>query len=244
MAIMQAQSKLKKEVIGEARRLLKSTSYGVMSTISIDVEGYPFGSHMPYCLDSSGNLLIYISTLAQHTKNLDANPKCSLTIIEPNPNHIQNSARLTYIGNAKRVTDEEFEEAYQQYVRYFPNAKRYRETHDFHIYRVEPVRIRYIGGFGKIFWIETDELFQQDIFDTNVKEQILTHMNEDHVDFMKKYFVKHLDMELSEEDKPRMVDIDKYGVTVMLKDIPYFFEFEEPLADTAQAKDAIIKLAN
>lgn len=239
---MQTRNDLKKEAVSEARKLLKSTNYGVMSTISKDVEGYPFGSHMPYCLDSNGNLLIYISTLAQHTKNLDANPKCSLTIIEPNPSHIQNSARLTYIGNASRVKEEEFEEAYRHYVTYFPNAKRYRETHDFHIYKVEPVKIRYIGGFGKIFWIETDELFPENLFNNTAKEQILTHMNEDHVEFMKKYFTKHLNMHLPENEKPRMVDIDKFGVTILLNSMPYFFEFDEPLTDPSQAKDAIIEL--
>ncbi|RMG39484.1 MAG: DUF2470 domain-containing protein [Methanobacteriota archaeon] len=232
---------MKKEAVVEARKLLKSTNYGVMSTISVQVSGYPFGSHMPFCMDDDGSLLVYISTLAQHTKNLDANPKCSLTIISPNYTHIQNSQRLTYIGEGFKVLEEEFEKAYETYVRFFPKAARYKEMHDFHIYRINPVSIRYIGGFGKIFWIEVDELFEPSIFTGNTKKSILEHMNEDHKEFMQRYFSK-FGLPVPDMEKIRMVDIDKYGVMIMENDKPFFFEFEEPLTDEGQAKDAIIKL--
>lgn len=236
-----SREEMKKEAILEARNLLRSTNYGVMSTISVQVEGYPFGSHMPFCLDDGGNLLIYISTLAQHTKNLDANPKCSLTLITPNFAHIQNSQRLTYIGNGERVSKEEFDTAFETYTRYFPKAKRYKEMHDFHIYKIKPVRLRYIGGFGKIFWIENNEFFEPTIFDNDTKKDILTHMNEDHREFMQNYF-ERAGMEVPPSEKLRMVDIDKYGVVVMQEDKPFFFKFDKPLIDQKEAKDAIIKL--
>ena len=232
---------MKTEAIIEARKLLRSANYGVMATISVHVAGYPFGSHMPYCMDDDGSLLVYISTLAQHTKNLDANPKCSITIINPNYTHIQNSQRLTYIGEGTRVSDEDFENAYETYVRYFPKATRYKEMHDFHIYRINPVKIRYIGGFGKIFWIEVNELFEPSIFTKETKRSILEHMNTDHREFMQKYFTKH-GLPAPEIEKIKMVDIDKYGVVVMEDDRPFFFEFNEPLSDEGQAKDAIIQL--
>jgi len=67
-----------------ARELLLQESFGVLSTISIDVSGYPFGSVTPYCVDRNCQPIVYISTIAQHTKNIIANPKVSLTVVEPN----------------------------------------------------------------------------------------------------------------------------------------------------------------
>ncbi len=238
----QAVSAPKSEAITESMKLLKSTSYGVMATISVAVPGYPFGSHMPYCVDDEGNLLVYISTLAQHTKNLDANSKCSVTIVSPNYGHIQNSARLTFIGDASRTSGEEFEEAFETYIRHFPKAKRYKEMHDFHIYKVRPVRLRYIGGFGKIFWVEKDEYLNRAIFSKDAKLSIIQHMNEDHKDFMKKILVKNNIETPSDNEEVRMVDIDKLGISLMIEDRRYFVPFENFLQNENEAKDAIISL--
>ena len=57
-------------------------NFGVLSTISVDVEGYPFGSVTPYCMDRMSRPIIYISPIAQHTKNIVADSRVSLTVIE------------------------------------------------------------------------------------------------------------------------------------------------------------------
>src|SRR6185503_7503111 len=53
-----------------ARTLLLNESFGVLSTISLDLPGYPFGSIVPYCVDELCRPIIYISHIAQHTKNI------------------------------------------------------------------------------------------------------------------------------------------------------------------------------
>ena len=63
-----------------ARALLRAEKDGILSTHSLDVPGYPFGSVTPYSLDKKGRPVILISDLAQHTKNIEANSKISLTI--------------------------------------------------------------------------------------------------------------------------------------------------------------------
>ena len=65
-----------------ARELLLKHSYGVLSTISVDVSGYPFGSVTPYCADEQCRPVIYISRIAQHTKNIIADSRVSLTVVE------------------------------------------------------------------------------------------------------------------------------------------------------------------
>jgi heme iron utilization protein len=86
-----------------ARRLLNHQSVGVLSTQSLDVEGYPFGSIAPYALDYSGQPLLLISEIAQHTRNIKQNNKVSLTVFERYADDPQAGGRLTWIGDAVLV---------------------------------------------------------------------------------------------------------------------------------------------
>jgi len=87
-----------------ARTLMLEESFGVLSTISVDIPGYPFGSVTPYCLDRMGRPVVYISPIAQHTKNIVADPRVSLTVIERGASDdVQAHGRLTYIANARPV---------------------------------------------------------------------------------------------------------------------------------------------
>ena len=58
------------EITRKARQLLHYESYGVLATHSNSIKGYPFGSIVPYIYEQNGYLVIYISELAEHTKNL------------------------------------------------------------------------------------------------------------------------------------------------------------------------------
>jgi hypothetical protein len=140
-----------------ARRLLNHQGVGVLSTHSIDVAGYPFGSIAPYTLNYDGEPAILISEIAQHTRNIKQNNKVSLTVFKPDADDPQAGSRLTWIGDAESV-DPSDKETRDRYLRYFPSAESYFETHDFSFYRIGLQRARFIGGFGQIFWIEADAM--------------------------------------------------------------------------------------
>jgi putative heme iron utilization protein len=135
----------------EARRMLRAHRYGALGTISKKFEGYPFGSITHYLVDHDGSLLILISTLAEHTKNIQHDSRVSLITHDQRDPHIQTQGRVTVVGNAQLETGRE--QAGLRYLRYFPDARPYFEMHDFSFYRILPVAIRYIGGFGKIHWV-------------------------------------------------------------------------------------------
>ncbi len=120
-----------------ARQLLLQESFGVLSTISVDVPGYPFGSVTPYCVDRDCQPIVYISTIAQHTRNIIANPKVSLTVVEANSDSddVQARGRLTLLADARPV-DPANTEIRDRYLRYFPSAVQYDGTHDFGFYRL------------------------------------------------------------------------------------------------------------
>ena len=58
----------KYDKLENARNLIFGQSFGTFSTQSLSVPGYPFGSLVPYVVDSRGNLVILISDIAEHTK--------------------------------------------------------------------------------------------------------------------------------------------------------------------------------
>ena len=66
-----------------ARTLLHLGRVGSLSTLSRKRPGFPFGSLMPYALDSEGRPLFLISTMAMHTQNLQQDPRASLLVTQP-----------------------------------------------------------------------------------------------------------------------------------------------------------------
>jgi putative heme iron utilization protein len=137
----------------EARCLLRAHRYGALSTISKKLSGFPFGSITPYLTDHDGSLLIYISELAEHTKNIAHDPRVSLITHNQASPEIQMQGRVTVAGHARRIADQQQPAA--QYLRHFPEAAALMRL-DFAFYRIEPVAIRYIGGIGRIHWLSMD----------------------------------------------------------------------------------------
>src|ERR1700742_1112371 len=66
-----------------ARTLMHSGRIGSLSSQSRKQPGFPFGSMMPYGLDDEGRPIFLISTMAMNTKNLQADPRASLFVTEP-----------------------------------------------------------------------------------------------------------------------------------------------------------------
>ena len=138
----------------QARLMLRGHRYGALATLSKKFNGHPFSSITPYLADHDGSLLILISALAEHTKNIVLDSRVSLITHDQRDPHIQSQGRVTMVGNARPESDRE--QAGQRYLRYFPEAVAYFGMHDFSFYRIVPVAIRYIGGFGKIHWVDME----------------------------------------------------------------------------------------
>ena len=143
------------ETARAARQLLRAHRYGALSTLSKKFDGHPFGSITPYLVDHDGSLLILISTLAEHTKNIQNDPRVSLITHNQEDAHIQTQGRITVLGAASLIAERE--QAGKRYLRYFPEAQTYFAMHDFSFYRIVPLALRYIGGFGDIHWVKAEK---------------------------------------------------------------------------------------
>jgi putative heme iron utilization protein len=137
----------------EARAFAHGCHHGVLSTLSKRLEGYPFGSVSPFIQDEAGCPIILISDIAEHSKNLQADPRCSL-IMQPFADDMQSTGRVTVIGQAERLTDADKAALAPAYLDLFPQAQDYFAMHDFRFWRIQPLKVRWIGGFGRVYWID------------------------------------------------------------------------------------------
>ncbi len=206
------------EKIREALNLLTTETNAILSTHSIEVSGYPFGSVTPYTLNEKFNPVIYISHLAQHTKNIIKNNKVSLTILE-HATDPQKSARITFLGEAHKCTNESNR---FYYLKCFPNAKSFEEIHGFDFYEINCERIRFIKGFGKIFWIEKDEWPTENFTDYKGESEVIEHMNVEHLNVLE---------EIIGEKGVKLLSIDKFGMVIHTSSGPIRKEFPKILED-------------
>ena len=155
---------------------------GFLSTISVSEEGYPFGSITPYDIDSQGRLIILIADISEHSKNLIADNRASMLIVDQFGTHDpQMFARATVLGEFDLVPDDEIEEVSWSYKSRFPEAVERERQHGFDYWRCVPSQIRWIGGFGLIGWVQG--IKYSDVTPdplAYVGWDILQHMNLDH----------------------------------------------------------------
>ena len=231
-----------KERSGKAARSLMMSEYqGILSTFSVEAQGYPFGSVIPYCFDRQGRPVILISRIAQHTKNILANPKVSLIVIEWDVDDIQANGRVTYLGELKLISTDDAD-TMERYYRFFPDARDYHKTHDFDFYHLEFYRVRFIGGFGKIYWVERNAFLKENPFSSNEETRAIAHMNRDHADAIRHYCSLG-NIPVTEDEPPVVVGIDGEGFNLLLDKRIYRFGFAEPVNTLAELRSELVRLA-
>lgn len=141
------------------RQLLAQEKHGLLSTLSRKAQGWPFGSLAPFALTANGEPLLLLSQLAEHTQNLLADPRVSLFVqdaqAQANP---QAGARATLLCTAEVVAESEVEAARQAYLHRFPDAASLFQMGDFRLFKLKIERIRFIRGFGEMYWLSGAEL--------------------------------------------------------------------------------------
>lgn len=228
------------QVAKNARELLLKEYRGALSTLSKAMPGFPFGSVVPYCLDEQGRPLILISRIAQHTHNLQKDPKCSLLVGEREADDVQAVGRLTYLAEAEKLEEgAAIEAAAERYYRYFPDSANYHKAHDFDFWVLKPVRHRYIGGFGAIHWV--DQLTLANPFAGKAERSMIEHMNSDHT----KAIAHYVDLTgLPTSEPAQLAGIDSEGMHLRIGQSLYWLPFAESCNTPTQVREALVSLAH
>jgi putative heme iron utilization protein len=226
----------------EARALLTAESAGVLSTLSVDVGGYPFGSVVPYCLDRQGRPLILISRIAQHYKNVVADRRASLIVLERGVDDVQVNGRVTCIADVLKVAADEIDGVAERYYRYFPQSMDFHKVHDFEFFRLVPVRFRFIGGFGRIHWIEPDRLLLSNPFDSEDERAMVEHMNADHAQAMRDY-CRSANVPVADDASPRLAGVDAEGFHLLVGARIVRFTFDTVVTTPTDVRRELVALA-
>jgi heme iron utilization protein len=140
------------ERAAKVRELLKAKSAGILCTHSERMEGYPYGSLVPYAVDRDNRPVFFLSGLAVHTKNLLTNPKASLVVSEEEE---VSGARVNLFGDVAKVPEAEARAAglRQIYLGAHPEAEQWIDFGDFDFYSMAVANIYWVGGFGEMGWV-------------------------------------------------------------------------------------------
>ncbi|CAL1373946.1 unnamed protein product [Linum trigynum] len=218
----------------------------VMSRMHHRREGYPFGSLVDFAPDAMGHPIFSFSPLAIHTRNLLADPRCTLVVQIPGWSSLSN-ARVTIFGDVYPLAEDEQEWAHKQYIAKHQQGPS-QQWGNFYYFRMQNIRdIYFIGGFGTVAWVDIKEYeaLQPDKIAVDGGEHNLKELN---VIFSKR--LKELLSSEMEVDDAAIISIDSKGIDIRVRQGAQFnvqrlsFEEGHAVENLEEAKSAVRKVLN
>ncbi|TXG69512.1 hypothetical protein EZV62_004447 [Acer yangbiense] len=216
----------------------------VMSRMHHRREGYPFGSLVDFVPDLMGHPIFSFSPLAIHTRNLLADPRCTLVVQVPGWSSLSN-ARVTIFGDIFPLPEDQQEWAHKQYIAKHQQCPS-QQWGNFYYFRMQNISdIYFIGGFGTVAWVNVEEYeaIQPDKIAVDGGEQNLKELN---AIFSKP--IKELIAAEAEIDDAALISIDSKGIDIRVRQGAQFniqrlsFDGEHGVETLEEAKAALWKV--
>jgi len=138
------------------RELLERERQGVLATLAARRGGWPFASVTPFATDGNGEPLLLLSELAEHTRNLRADPRASLLVQDSRAlEDPQAGARVTLLGTLETI---DAETAKERYLERHPRAAEFAGLGDFNVWVLHVSEARFVNGFGDMGWLGGNKL--------------------------------------------------------------------------------------
>lgn len=226
-----------------ARTLVSRIATGTLCTLATEPDGYPYGSFVTVAFDE-GNPVFLVSTMAEHTRNLQEDSRASLLVAETGSDDPLANGRVTLLGPCTRV-DGDAGRARIAFLATHPNAAYYVDFGDFAFWRLRVESIRYIGGYGRMSWVEAVDWHAAEPDPlAGSAAGIIAHMNDDHADAMPLYcraFSK-----ATEITGATMTGVDRYGfeMSAVTKEgpRPVRLAFPDPVATPEQVRTVLVAM--
>ena len=226
-----------------ARTLAAQISTGTLCTLALEPAGYPYGSFVTVAVDGEAPIFL-ISRLAEHTKNLERDPRASLLVAERGAADPLANGRVTMIGRCKRVEGKEHS-ARDAFLATHPSAAYYADFRDFAFWRLHVTSVRYIGGYGRMSWVTEAEwqTAEPDPLGPSAAGTI-AHMNADHADALVLYCRAY--SRATEVNAACMTSVDRYGFELSAQTTegprPVRLAFSAPVSTPDEARGALISM--
>lgn len=218
----------------------------VMSRMHHRRAGYPFGSLVDFAPDPIGHPIFSFSPLAIHTRNVLADPRCTLVVQIPGWSGLSN-ARVTIFGDIVPLPDDQQEWARQQYISKHQQWAS-QKWGNFYYYRMQSISdIYFIGGFGTVQWVDVKE------YETLQPDKIAADGGEQNLKELNAIFSKPLRKILSTEaeiDDAALISIDSKGIDIRVRQGAQFniqrlsFEVVKGVETLQEAKRALQEIIN
>ncbi len=222
------------------RRFLRSHYQATVSTLGEG--GTPYASVVHYACDQQGSPWFLFSDLAVHSRYLRQDPRASLLVWDSGPD-LMECSRAAFMGEIRREEPDPALEG--RLMCLLPSAEVYLDMPDFHFYRLEIRRIRWIGGFGEMGWItaEGSVLLEDNPRDLALEEAAaVAHMNADHVEALRHYW------QLFSGEDPgegvRLLALDSEGGDLEWENRRLRFDFPEPVKNPRGWRETLATLAH
>ncbi|KAJ6697256.1 hypothetical protein OIU85_003608 [Salix viminalis] len=176
-------------------------------------EGYPSGSMVDFACYADGSPILAVSSLAVHTKDLLANPKCSL-LVAKDPED-RTDLVITLHGDAIPVSEKDITAVRTAYLAKLPDSF-WVDFGDFQFMRIEPKVVRYVSGVATAL-LGSGEFSKEEYQTAKVDliaqfaKPVASHMNRDHAEDTR-LIVQHSTS--IPVDSAYMLDLDSLGFNV------------------------------
>ncbi|MDB5958657.1 pyridoxamine 5'-phosphate oxidase family protein [Ramlibacter sp.] len=148
---------MKPEQAAALRQLLQRQDIAALGTLH---RGEPFVSMVPFALLPDGRVVIHVSRLATHTRDMEEHAGVSLLAMDPRSEQVpaQALARATLQGDALRCAADApgYDAARQHYLARFPQSKDLFGFADFSLFVMTPRSVRFVGGFGQAWSVAAE----------------------------------------------------------------------------------------
>ncbi|HVW16665.1 MAG TPA: DUF2470 domain-containing protein [Solirubrobacteraceae bacterium] len=231
----------------EARALVATHSICSLATLTAD--GDPWASLVSYGAMDDGAPVLYVSTLAEHGRNLAADRRASIVVaetVDPDADPLD-SPRVTLLGVAHRPEGDELEAARAAHFAALPIATSYQGFGDFSFWVLRVRRVRWVGGYGRMDSADAASYAAAEPDPVApVARQAIAHLNADHADAllaMARALGGHPDATAA-----RVARLDRYGMDLLADtprgaDAPARVPFAEPVAHADDLRAATVELA-
>jgi putative heme iron utilization protein len=219
-----------------ARTLVSAVKTATLCTL-FEENGTPYGSFVTFAL-VKGRPVFLVSELA------DA--RASLLVAENGQGDPLANGRVTLVGRCTPVDEGDQAAAREAFLAVHPNASYYVDFKDFSFFQLEVEQIRYIGGYGRMSWVESPDWYsaQADPI-APFSKHILDHMNKDHTSAILAYCQAF--SKAGEVPEATMTGIDRYGFEMSAKTEkgprPIRVAFDAAIGDAKEARTQLVELA-
>ncbi|MGF2944421.1 HugZ family protein [Mycobacterium sp. Lab-001] len=228
----------------EARTIAAATNTATLASLTAD--GDPWASLVAYGL-LGGMPVLCVSNLAEHGRNLAADPRASLSIAAAsNDADPLAGSRITLAGVVARPPDAEREAARAAYLEAVPAARFYLDFSDFTLWVLAVRRVRWVGGYGRMDSATADQYVAASPDPiAPAATRALAHLNADHaaaLAAMARAFGGYPDTETAV-----CTGVDRYGLDLRVhtpRGVAYTRAgFPAPLNSADQLRSATAELA-